>query len=214
MSFLLEFVRDPFTVGAIAPSSPGLARMVTLAVPRTGSPVVVELGPGTGAFTAAIQQRLDGRGRHIAVEINPRFARTLAARHPAVDVVNADAGDLPAVLARRGLRQADVVVSGLPWAAFGEDLQRDVLSSVVATLPPHGVFTTFAYVHARWVASARSLLRSVRSLFDEVVLSRTKWANLPPAIVYYCRRPQPESSSDSQRTAQWPSSVPHLGGAA
>ncbi|MEU7753063.1 methyltransferase domain-containing protein [Micromonospora sp. NPDC049101] len=190
MSFLLEFVRDPRTVGAIAPSSTALARVATAAVPRTGSPVVVELGPGTGAFTAAIQQRLAGRGRHIAVEVNPRFARRLAALHPAVDVVRADATDLAGVLAGRGLSQADVVVSGLPWAAFAEHHQRDVLDSVVATLPPHGVFTTFAYVHTRWTAPARRLLRSARAMFDEVVISRTEWANLPPALVYYCRRPQ------------------------
>ncbi|MGW4792393.1 hypothetical protein ACWEPC_08270 [Nonomuraea sp. NPDC004297] len=57
------------------------------------------------------------------------------------------------------------------------------------TLSPRGVFTTFAYVHARWAPPARRLLRSVRSRFDEVVISRTVWANLPPALVYYCRRP-------------------------
>ncbi|MET7335075.1 methyltransferase domain-containing protein [Nonomuraea sp. NPDC005650] len=189
MSFFLEFVRDPMTVGAIAPSSPALARVATAVVPRTGSPVVVELGPGTGSFTEAIQQRLAGRGRHIAVEVNPRFADRLAALHPALDVVHADATDLVTVLAQHGLRQTDVVVSGLPWAAFSEEQQRDVLSAVVATLSPHGVFTTFAYVHARWAPPARRLLRSMRSQFDEVVISRTVWANLPPALVYYCRRP-------------------------
>lgn len=61
--------------------------------------------------------------------------------------------------------------------------------SVAVTLSPRGVFTTFAYVHARWAPPARRLLRSVRSRFDEVVISRTVWANLPPALVYYCRRP-------------------------
>lgn len=177
------------TVGAIAPSGPALARVATAAVPRTGSPVVVELGPGTGAFTAAIQRRLAGRGRHLAVEVNPRFARQLAAAHPAVDVVTADATDLALVLAQRGLRRADVVVSGLPWAAFAEHQQRDVLSAVAAALSPHGVFTTFAYVHARWARPARRLLRSMESRFDEVVISRTVWANLPPGLVYYCRRP-------------------------
>ncbi|MFG1679675.1 class I SAM-dependent methyltransferase [Nonomuraea sp. NPDC049269] len=189
MSFFLEFVRDPMTVGAVAPSSPALARVATAAVPSTSSPIVVELGPGTGSFTAAIQRRLAGRGRHIAVEVNARFAQKLAALHPEVDVVHADATDLATVLAQRGLRQADVVVSGLPWAAFPENQQRDVLSSVVASLSPHGVFTTFAYVHARWAPPARRLLCSLRSRFDEVVISRTVWANLPPALVYYCRRP-------------------------
>ncbi|GGT19751.1 class I SAM-dependent methyltransferase [Nonomuraea spiralis] len=189
MSFLLEFVRDPMTVGAVAPSGPALARVATAAVPSTGSPIVVELGPGTGSFTEPIQRRLAGRGRHIAVEVNAGFARKLAALHPEVDVVHADAADLATLLAQRGLRQADVVVSGLPWAAFTENQQHDVLSSVVATLSPHGVFTTFAYVHARWAPPARRLLRSMRSRFDEVVISRTVWANLPPALVYYCRRP-------------------------
>ncbi|GII51960.1 methyltransferase [Planotetraspora thailandica] len=189
MAFFLEFVRDPLTVGAVAPSSPALARVATAAVPRTGSPVVVELGPGTGSFTEAIQRRLAGRGRHIAVEVNPRFAQRLAALYPAVDVVQADATDLVTELAQRGLRQTDVVVSGLPWAAFAENHQRDVLSAVVATLSPQGAFTTFAYVHARWAPPARRLLRSLQSQFEEVVVSRTVWANLPPALVYYCRRP-------------------------
>jgi phosphatidylethanolamine/phosphatidyl-N-methylethanolamine N-methyltransferase len=191
MLLLREFVRDPLTVGAVASSGPALARVATAAVPRTGSPVVVELGPGTGAFTQAIQGRLAGRGRHIAVEVNPLFAQRLAALHPAVDVVNADATDLAKVLAHRGLNQTDVVVSGLPWAAFTEHHQHDVLSAVAAALPPHGVLTTFAYVHARLFPPARRLLRSLRSRFDEVVISRTEWANLPPALVYYCRRPYP-----------------------
>ncbi|MEU5786327.1 methyltransferase domain-containing protein [Micromonospora purpureochromogenes] len=195
MPFLLEFARDPMTVGAVAPSGRALARIATAAVPRTGSPVVVELGPGTGAFTEAIQRRLDARGRHIAVEINARFAQRLAARYPAVDVEHADAAGLAAVLAHRGLQHADVVVSGLPWAAFGEGQQRDALAAVVAALPPDGVFTTFAYVHTRWAPPARRLLRSLQSRFDEVVVSRTVWANLPPALVYYCRRPEADGGT-------------------
>jgi phosphatidylethanolamine/phosphatidyl-N-methylethanolamine N-methyltransferase len=189
VSFLLEFVRDPLTGGAIAPSGPTLARVATAAVPRTGFPVVVELGPGTGAVTTAIQRRLAGRGRHIAVEVNPRFARQLAASHHGVDVVTAPATDLCRVLSQRGLGHADVVVSGLPWTAFAEQHQRDVLSAVVAALAPQGVFTTFAYVHARWAPSARRLQRLTQVRFDEVVIGRTVWANLPPALVYYCRRP-------------------------
>jgi phospholipid N-methyltransferase len=202
VAFFGEFVRSPMIVGAVAPSSPALARVATAAVPRTGSPIVVELGPGTGPFTDAIQRRLAGRGRHIAVEVNPRFAGRLAALHPAVDVVNADATDLGAVLQERGLSQIDVVVSGLPWAAFADAHQRDVLSAVVTALPPDGVFTTFAYVHARWAPPARRLLHSLRERFDEVVISRTVWANFPPALVYYCRRPNMSPPLDSTATRE------------
>jgi phospholipid N-methyltransferase len=189
MSFLLEFARDPMTVAAIAPSGPALARLATAAVPRTGSPVVVELGPGTGAFTGVIQQRLGGRGRHVAVEVNARFARHLAVLHPMVEVVTADATNLAAVLQQRRLDRADVIVSGLPWAAFAENQQRNVLSAVVGALASDGAFTMFAYVHTRWAPPARRMLRSLRARFDEVLVSRTVWANLPPALVYCCRRP-------------------------
>lgn len=116
---------------------------------RAGSPVVVELAPGTGAFTEVIQRRLAGSGRHIAVEINARFAGRLAARHPNVDVATADAAALRTVLAQRGVGRVDVVVSGLPSAAFDERSQRDVLSEIVAVMEPDAVFATFAYVHAR-----------------------------------------------------------------
>jgi len=196
VSFFVEFLRDPMTIGAVLPSGSALADVATAVVPRTGAPVVLELGPGTGAFTQAIQQRLTGSGRHIAVELNPRFAERLTALHPGVDVAIGDAARLRDVLSTRGIEQVDVVVSGLPWAAFDHHSQQSILSEVVAAMHPDAVFTTFAYVHARWAPPAKRLVRSLRSRFEEVVVSRTVWANVPPALVYVCRRPSMEPSSE------------------
>ncbi|GAA4260896.1 class I SAM-dependent methyltransferase [Dactylosporangium darangshiense] len=188
-AFLHEFLRDPFTVAAVTPSGRSLSEAVTMTVPGAGEPLVVELGPGTGAFTAAIQARLAGRGRHVAIELNARFAGRLAARYPGVDVTVADARDLRDILAQRGHRRADVIVSGLPWAAFAPGRQDDLLDAVTGSLAPDGSFTTFAYTHTRWAPPARRLRRTLRARFEEVVRSRTVWANVPPAFVYYCRRP-------------------------
>jgi phospholipid N-methyltransferase len=66
---------------------------------------------------------------------------------------------------------------------------RGELLEIRAALAPQGVFTTFAYVHARWAPSARRLQRLMQARFDEVVVGRTVWANLPPALVFYCHRP-------------------------
>jgi phospholipid N-methyltransferase len=82
--FLGQFLKAPTTIGALAPSSRRLATAVCTPVPERGEPTVVELGPGTGAFTVEIQRRLSGRGHHLAVEVNEVLAGLLAERFEAV----------------------------------------------------------------------------------------------------------------------------------
>ncbi|MDP9869989.1 MULTISPECIES: class I SAM-dependent methyltransferase [Streptosporangium] len=188
--FLGQWIRSPGTVGAVAPSSRRLAETVTTPVPHRGDPVVVELGPGTGAFTAEIQRRLGGRGHHMAVEINPRLAEFLSARHPKVDVVVEDAARLPQLLQERGFHRADAVVSGLPWAAFSEETQTRLMDAVVAIMDSNTAFTTFAYSFAKRLPPAQRFRQRLLDTFEEVVVGRTVWGNLPPAFVYHARRPR------------------------
>ncbi|MGP3918113.1 class I SAM-dependent methyltransferase [Nonomuraea sp. 10N515B] len=188
--FLGQFLRSPAMIGALAPSSRQLAAAVCTPIPERGEPTVVELGPGTGSFTAEIQQRLSGRGHHLAVEVNGPLARLLTERFPSVDVAHADAAHLGELLRERGLRQADVVVSGLPWAAFPEGLQRDLLGAVTASMCQGAAFTTFSYIHAIPLNSARRFRELLAERFEEVVRGRTVWRNAPPAFVFHARRPR------------------------
>jgi phospholipid N-methyltransferase len=94
------------------------------------------------------------------------------------------------VLAARGRPQADVIVSGLPWAAFAPELQDELLDAVTDALTPGGVFTTFGYTFASWTAPARRIRRLFGDRFEEVVAGRTVWGNVPPAFAYFCRRPR------------------------
>jgi phospholipid N-methyltransferase len=189
--FLGQFLRAPTSIGAIAPSSQRLAAAVCAPLPERGEPTVVELGPGTGPFTQEIQRRLAGRGHHLAVELNEPMAKILAERFPKVDVVQGDAAELPRLLTERGLHQADVVVSGLPWAAFPGELQRGLLSAVTSVMNPSGAFTTFSYIHAIPLARARRFRALLANRFEEVVAGRTVWRNAPPAFVFHARRPRP-----------------------
>lgn len=187
--FLVEFARDPLHTAAIAPSSAALAAAMIAPLPA-GDPVVVELGPGTGAFTSAIQNRLGGRGRHVAVELHGEWAQLLQRRFPDVDVVCADVATLPAVLADRGITSVDAVVSGLPWVAYAPGADgRGLHSLITDALAPSGVFTQFAYSWTRWAPPARRQLADLRDHFGEVETSRTVWRNLPPAVVHRARRP-------------------------
>src|ERR1700722_56884 len=137
-TLLREFARQPNVTGSIAPSSTRLAAAVAMTIPHQGDPIVVELGPGTGVFTEAIQNRLGTRGRHIAVELNPRLAALIAARHPRVDVVPASAERLPQILDDRGIAHADLVISGLPWVSLPAPIGEATLDAVTTTLAGGG----------------------------------------------------------------------------
>ncbi|WP_308168598.1 methyltransferase domain-containing protein [Nonomuraea sp. NEAU-A123] len=185
---LREFIRSPMQTASVLPSSARLAAQMVVGIPERGEPVVVELGAGTGAFTSAIQQRLGGRGRHIVVELNGRFAAEIARAYPSVEVVCEDAVRLPDLLAELRVGPVDVVVSGLPWVAYAG--RPPLIESVARVLSPAGVYTQFAYNWTRWAAPARRLLGGLRTEFEEVVTTMTVWRNLPPAVVYVSRRPR------------------------
>lgn len=188
---LREFLRDPTGIAAVMPSSAAMATVLSVSIPESGEPVVVELGAGTGACTGVIQHRLCGRGCHIAVEVNPTFAELLAKRYPNVEVVCGEAKDLPTFLADRRMPSADVIISTLPWAPFAPSAtQRPLLAILAESLVDEGAYTQAAYAWTRWAPAARRQLRQLRASFEEVVISETIWRNVPPARVYIARRPR------------------------
>ena len=189
-AFIAAAIRSPTTVGAVAPSSSHLANQLTVVVPSGGEPVIVELGSGTGSVTAAIQRRLGGRGRHLAVELDPVLANYVRRQNPGVEVVVGDAVGLRKILSEHGIHAVDAVISGLPWALFSSGTQRDIIKVVTEVLCPWAAFTTFAYVHAFPMRGARQFRALLDELFDEVLTTHTVWRNVPPAVTYVCRRPR------------------------
>lgn len=188
-AFLAAFVRRPGTMGAVTPSSVRLSAVLTSIVSTAGSPVVVELGPGTGAVSAAIDQRLPAGARHLAVELDAAMVDYLGRTRPGMEVVHGDARHLGTLLAQRGVAHVDAVVCGLPWALFDEPTQHAVLTEVGAAIGPTGAFSTFAYLSGMALPAARRFRRTLRARFEEVIVSATVWRNVPPAFVYVCRRP-------------------------
>jgi phospholipid N-methyltransferase len=190
VAFLTAVLRSPATVGAVAPSSPQLAARLAAVVPRVGEPVVVELGPGTGSVTTAIESRLAGRGRHVAVEIDPELANYLRAQYAGIEVLIGDAAELERLFAEHQVTAVDAVVSGLPWSLIDTDVQRAIIDATARSLRPGGCFTTFAYVHALSMTQARQFRMLLGEIFLEVLTTRTVWWNLPPAVTYVCRTPR------------------------
>ncbi len=83
--FLRDFMKDPIRVGAISPSSSVLARAMINNIAIDPEDSVVELGPGTGAFTQQIREKTKV---YLGIERNPRFTQILNRRFPDLNFVN------------------------------------------------------------------------------------------------------------------------------
>src|SRR6187399_3728628 len=86
-----RFLRSPRTVGAVTASSRALAEAMVDGLDLEKPGCIVELGPGTGAFTSAIVERLGPETRFLALDIEPAFVERINARWPAVECVCASA---------------------------------------------------------------------------------------------------------------------------
>jgi phospholipid N-methyltransferase len=183
-----HFLRHPGTVGTVAPSSARLARQMVHALDPRQPQTVVELGPGTGAFTEAIVPRLGPAGRFLAVEVEPAFVEQLHLRFPAIDVACASAERLRELTQQRGLGQVDHIVSGLPFASLPSATSRGVLDAIQQVLRPGGTFTTFQYVHSYVVPRAVAFRRDVTNRMGSGPAKSLVVWNIPPAFVLSWRR--------------------------
>ena len=188
-AFTREFLKDPLSVASLVPSAAPLCRQAAAPLPETGDPVVLDLGAGTGQVSDVIQERLGGRGRHIAVEFNPRMAAVLAERQPKVEVICDDARAVVERLLDEGVR-TDLTVSGLPWLLTAPRQGRSIFEDLARLAAPGGAVTQLAHAWIRFFPTARQVQRNLEAAFEEVVVSRTVWANVPPAVVYVARRPR------------------------
>lgn len=199
---MLKFLTQSITrfqhTGAIWPSGDALAREMTRPFRHHQGPRrILEVGPGTGAFTRHIMEELRDGDEFDIVEINPVFCRHLET-------------DLIAPFRRRGgsaivrLHHAaiedanldgtyDHIVCGLPFNNFPPSLVRSIFRRMIELLAPDGDLSYFEYAAVRVMKapvasrSTRSKMRRLdahaKSLARRHAGQRTLvMANIPPAV--------------------------------
>jgi phosphatidylethanolamine/phosphatidyl-N-methylethanolamine N-methyltransferase len=181
LSFFLKYLKNPGTVGAIAPSGQNLAALITSEIgPHTGP--VLELGAGGGIFTAALLEGGVSPRDVVAIELDEAFANRLTRRFPKIEVVNAPA--------ERALRYRDLghaefgaAISGLPLLNFPWRTRQRLLRLIFQRLKPGGAFYQFTY--GLGLPVPRAMLRS---LDLEAHFMGRVFRNIPPAAVYRITR--------------------------
>ncbi|MEF3304939.1 class I SAM-dependent methyltransferase [Paenibacillus sp. GYB003] len=178
VSFLGEFLSNTAQVGSVIPSSSFLARkMLPPTIPWRDIGHIAELGPGTGVFTRHIEERRCETSRFVLFEKNDAFRDNLRLRYPHLPILD-DALRLNEVVQETG-RPFDLIVSGLPFANFSDDLQQMLFRTIRDALAPDGTFVAFQYT---------LLLKKKFQAYFPTFETEYTWMNVPPAWVFKCKK--------------------------
>ena len=177
--FFRGWLRDPRSMGAVAPSGRALARLMATGV--TPGAVVLELGAGTGSLTEGLLANGVQPTNLYLVERDPELAAVLRKRFAGCHVFAADAmalqRDLPAGVT------FDFVISGLPLLLFSPSQRSELLQQILSLLRPGGRYQQFTY------GGRCPIDRETRkALHVDTKLLGIAALNLPPAFVYRMTR--------------------------
>lgn len=186
LHFFRGWLRDPRSMGAVAPSGRSLARLMATGV--TAGATVLELGAGTGTLTEALLAKGVQPTNLYLVERDPELAAVLRGRFAGCHVVAGDALALQRELPP-GVTY-DFIISGLPLLLFSPEQRFELLRQVLTLLRPGGCYQQFTY------GGRCPIDRDTRRRLNvDAALLGIAALNLPPAFVYRLTRAAGQGSS-------------------
>lgn len=179
--FLLEYIKNPRKVGAIAPSSKYLAYEMINTINFEDTNCIVEYGPGTGVFTEKILARAKDTTIIILIEVNKSFynnLKELYGHKRNVIILNDSAENIKDILKIYSIKKVDYIISGLPFASLPKNISNCILDRSSEILCDCGEFITFQYTLVK--------RKYIGSFFNKVSHKRVI-RNFPPAYVLRCK---------------------------
>lgn len=182
--FLKQYLRNPFGTGGVAPSGRQLAKLMVAKIAPQPSEIIVELGPGTGAFTRELLAQGVEPANLILVEFNKEFVKFLKREFPDLRIVEGPAQDLPRLLKTLGQGPVTKIISGIPLRSMKPAECRQIAKSVAAVLEPGGLFVQFSYFKASPVPKEVAAEVGLTGK-----LAGSAMNNVPPAFVWQYTKP-------------------------
>lgn len=181
MLFFTSFLKYPKETGSAIPSSKFLTREIIRGIDFKNSNCIVELGPGLGTFTKPILRKSKPDAKLICFEINKKFCNYLESRinDRRLVLINAGAENISKNLGRLGIKNADCIVSGLPFRNFTDAKKRRILMEASKSLRKGGRFVLFQYTNG---------LADMLESYFHTVERRFVPLNIPPSFVYICEK--------------------------
>ena len=145
--FFTGFLKHPVMVGSVIPSSDRLIRRMLGPVDWATTKLFVEYGPGVGTFCRPVLERLAADATLLVIDTNPDFIEFLKETivDPRVRAVLGSAADVEAIVAAAGFKQADHVLSGIPFSTLPPGVGAAIGKATHAVLRTGGGFLVYQF---------------------------------------------------------------------
>jgi phospholipid N-methyltransferase len=181
IKFFKEAVRNIKTLGTVAPSSRFLSKRMLREINFSTAEVLVELGPGNGAITKYILNKLAPNSKLICFEINDNFYHQLKAlKHPQLIVLKASAENIVEELKKLHIYKVNYIISSLPLTIIPDEVSDAILDKSFEILVENGSFIQFQY--------SLSYFKKLKKVFKESISLEFEPLNIPPAFIYRCKK--------------------------
>ena len=184
--FFKRFLKRPFQIASIVPSSKALVERVADKIDFDRARVIAEYGPGEGVHSREIARRMRPDCQLLLFELDAAFSRDLRRQFSddaRVHVINDNAARLPAELELRGIDSCDYIVSGIPFSILQIDKKRALLQQTHDALANGGRFIIYQVTnelkqHAKIFEHAESeyFLQNIPPMFV-TVFEKTNGSN-------------------------------------
>jgi phospholipid N-methyltransferase len=181
LEFFQAFIKHPLTVGAIAPSSPDLARMMMADVSASEDRIVIELGVGTGAITKFIQDGVPNERSYLGIEVDKELVDSLHKKFEDLTIVRGSAAEAYDIHRESGLGKAGYILCCLPFVTLPAEVGKRVLGEIEKFMEEGCTFRTFQYAHGYYTPAAIKLREYMRKRYGKSKRSPLVIRNVPPA---------------------------------
>lgn len=191
--FLLEIIRKPGEVGAIAPSSKNLSYEITDYIKSGDKPLnIIEVGPGTGSMTEVIAKKIRPHDRFDVIEFNPQFVEVLKEKFKNYDNIHIHC---KSIIDWNPDYKYDYMVSCLPFNVFEADFVNLILRHYEKIMKSGSMISYFEYMVFPKIKKAmlngdkKENFEKLHDLLDDFrnsyeISKRRVYKNFPPAYVY------------------------------
>lgn len=194
LSLFVEFCKNPFEVGAIAPSSSytgeELCSFISQDSVRPGLRIL-EIGGGYGNISEIIGGQMLEQDHLDVIEINPELCNKIEMRVSGCKNVTVQCCS---ILDWNPSERYDLIISTLPFNAFSYTLFAEIFAHIRTLGKKEVVFSYIEYLVIGKIRDFFSQNKEVKRIkeylkkeWQKSVKIQKVWLNLPPLNVYHLR---------------------------